>query len=613
MDPFQGRRWVIILILILIGLVFIFRLLFIQVLDTKWKDRAKNITLSEKSIQPPRGLIYDRNGKLLVSANQVYDIMVTPRDIGQIDTLALCSLLGITKSDFNQKIIKATSGYNVSYKASLFIEGMYKEDYAKISTALKKYSGFAAVRSSERGYPYQTAAHILGYIRKISKEQYNNHKNDKEPYFKNDYIGITGLESVYENELRGKRGKVYYLKDYKGNKKEQIQENKPVKGKNLYTTIDIDLQDLGERLMKNKLGCIVAIEPKTGEILSMVSAPSFNPSLLSGKNFSDNYKQLLNNDSLKPLINRPIYNDSYRPGSIFKLIQSLIALNEGVIKFNSYFPCNKQIIGCHNHEPPYNLKIAIQHSCNPYFYQVYKRLILRGENSNIFIDSRLGLEKWRKAVQKFGIGVKLKTDIPGVKKGLLPSLDFYDKWYGKNRWAFSTIYSNSIGEGEIGVSPIQMANLAAIIANRGYYYTPHLVKKIGENGTKKPEFLEKISTDIDSSYYSPVVDAMERVVLYGTARSAKIDSISVCGKTGTVENKSFNDHSVFIAFAPKNDPEIAIAVYVEYGTWGGTWAAPIASVMIEKYLKSTLSDRGKAKEKKIEKAIILNKNSDFTF
>ena len=235
MDPYQNRRWVIILILLLIGLVFVFRLLFIQVLDPKWKDRARRITHTEKSIQPPRGLIYDRNGKLLVSANQVYDIMITPREIGEIDTLALCSLFSITKEQFDQKIIAATSGYNVSYKASLFIEGMSKESYAKISNGLKKYSGFEALRSSERGYPFHNAAHILGYIRKISKKQYDNHKQDKEPYHKNDYIGITGLEKVYENQLRGKRGKIFYLQDYKGNKKEKIEENKPLMGKNLYT------------------------------------------------------------------------------------------------------------------------------------------------------------------------------------------------------------------------------------------------------------------------------------------------------------------------------------------------------------------------------------------
>ena len=613
MDPYQGRRWVIILILILIGLIFVFRLLFIQVFDSKWSDRAHVITHSEKSIQPPRGLVYDRNGLLLVSANQVYDIMVTPREIGEIDTISLCELFGINKDNFDNKIKKATSGYNVSYKASLFIEGMAKEDYAKISTGLRKYSGFNAIRSSERGYPMHNAAHILGYIRKISKKQYDHHKQDNEPYFKNDYIGITGLEKVYENELRGGRGKIFYLQDYKGNKKEKIEENQPIMGKNLFTTIDGNLQSLGEQLMKNKLGCIVAIEPKTGEILSMVSAPSFDPALLSGKNFSKNYKELLDNDTLKPLINRPIYNDSYRPGSIFKLIQALVALNDGVIKLNTGFICNKQIIGCHNHEPPLNLGIAIKHSCNPYFYQVYKRLILRGQETSVVKDSRLGLDKWRKSVQKFGLGLSLKTDIPGVKKGLLPSIEFYDKWYGKNRWAFSMIYSNSIGEGEIGVSPLQMANLAAIIANKGYYYTPHLVSKIGDNGTKKTEFLEINNTDVAAEHFQPIINAMEQVVLNGTARSAQIDSISLCGKTGTVENKSFNDHSVFIGFAPKDNPQIAIAVYVEYGTWGGTWAAPIASVMIEQYLNKKLSNKGIIKKKRIESAIILSKKSDFSF
>ena len=613
MDPYQGRRWVIILILILIGLIFVFRLLFVQVIGSKWSDRAHVITHSEKSIQPPRGLIYDRNGLLLVSANQVYDIMVTPREIGEIDTISLCDLFGINKAEFDNKIIRATSGYNVSYKASLFIEGMSKEDYAKISTGLRKYNGFNAIRSSERGYPMHNAAHILGYIRKISKKQYDHYKQEDEPYFKNDYIGITGLEKVYENQLRGERGKVFYLQDYKGNKKEKIEENKPIMGKNLFTTIDGDLQSLGEQLMKNKLGCIVAIEPKTGEILSMVSAPSFDPSLLSGKNFSSNYKDLSDNDTLKPLINRPIYNDSYRPGSIFKLIQALVALNDGVIKYNTGFTCNKQIIGCHNHEAPLNLGIAIKHSCNPYFYQVYKRLILRGQESSVFKDSRLGLDKWRNSVKKFGLGVQFKTDIPGVKKGLLPSIEFYDNWYGKNRWAFSTIYSNSIGEGEIGVSPLQMANLAAIIANKGYYFTPHLVRKIGDNGSKKAEFLNVNNTNVDTVHFQPIINAMEQVVLNGTARSAQIDSISLCGKTGTVENKSFNDHSVFIAFAPKENPQIAIAVYVEYGTWGGTWAAPIASVMIEQYLKKKLSEKGLIKKNKIESAIILSKTSDFSF
>lgn len=363
--------------------------------------------------------------------------------------------------------------------------------------------------------------------------------------------------------------------------------------------------------MQNKIGCIVAIEPSSGEILSMVSAPTYSPRGLVGRDFAKTWSELSKNDSLKPLLNRGVYNSNYRPGSIFKLVQALVAMQEGVITENTGFTCNKSLIGCHNHEHPSNIGIAIKHSCNPYFYQVYKRLIMRGESNSIFKDSRIGLTKWRDAVKSFGLGTKFDSDIPGVKRGNIPDTSFYDKWYGENRWAFSTIYSNSIGEGEIGVSPLQMANLAAILANKGFYYTPHLVKKIGEDGDKKDIFKQRHYTVVDSSYFTPVRNAMEQVVLSGTARQAQVDSIAVCGKTGTVENKSFNDHSVFIAFAPKDNPKIAIAVYVEYGTWGGTWAAPIASVMIEKYLKGQLSERGKKKEKRILDAVILTKDSDF--
>ena len=613
MDPYQNRRWVIIMIILLTGVVFIFRLFFLQVVNDKWKNRAHDISYSEKNIYPPRGLIYDRNGKLLVSANQVYDIMITPKEIGKNDTLKICKTFNITKEELLEKIVFASKGYNVNYKPSLFIQAMPKEEYAKISTQLKQFSGFKAIRSSQRGYPFHVAAHLLGYIRKISKEQYDTIDNQENPYNQNDYLGITGLEKVYENELRGSRGKVYYLQDYAGNIKEEVDKEYAHSGFNLHTTIDVELQVLGESLMNNKIGSIVAIEPKTGEILTMVSAPSYDPSLLSGKDFSDNYKELSNNDSLNPLLNRPVYNANYRPGSIFKLVQALIAMQHEVIRFSTSFECNKNIIGCHTHEPPINVGIAIKHSCNPYFYQVYRKLILRGIDRNIFIDSRIGLEQWKKDVNSFGLGVKLNSDISGIKKGLVPSADFYDNWYGKNRWAFSTIYSNSIGEGEIGVSPLQMANLASIIANKGYYITPHLVKSVGDKGHKKSEFHTKKLTNVASKYFEPVIDAMEQVVLEGTGKSAKIEGVSVCGKTGTVENKTFNDHSVFIAFAPKENPKIAIAVYVEYGKWGGTWAAPISSVMIEKYLKNNLSKIGEFKKTKIEKAIILNKHSDFSF
>lgn len=614
MDSYQNRKWVIIITIITIGFVFTFRLLFLQVLDDKWKDRAEDISYAKKVIQPPRGLIYDRNNKLLVAAEQVYDIFIIPKDIQELDSIKICKIFKLNIQQLRDKIKLACSGYNVSYKESIFIESMSKEEYSHISVKLKQISGFIVRRNTKRGYPQNIAAHILGYIRKISKKQYEEQRLDKESnYSINDYIGISGIEKIYEKELKGDRGKIIYLKDYAGNSKEIIDEELSKSGKNLYITIDSELQALGEKLMQNKIGSIVAIEPSSGEILAMVSAPTFKPELLSGKDFSSYYKMLSTNDSLKPLINRPIYNDNYRPGSIFKLVQSLIALQEGLINKNTGFICNKQIIGCHNHTSPSNITIAIKHSCNPYFYQVYKKLILRGFEKNIFLDSRIGLKKWKESMSKFGFGIQLETDIPGVKTGRIPSTNFYDNWYGKNRWAFSTIYSNSIGEGEIGVSPLQMANLAAIIANKGYYYTPHFMKKIGKNGDKNQKFKIKYNTGVQEEHFISVINAMEQVVKSGTGTAAQIDSVNVCGKTGTVENKNFNDHSVFIAFAPKENPKIAIAVYVEYGKWGGTWAAPISSVMIEKYLKNNLSKIGELKKTKIEKAIILNKHSDFSF
>lgn len=621
MDPYQNRRWVIILSIIAVAIVMIVRLLYLQVLDDKWANRSEEITHSEKSLKPSRGLIYDRNGVLLVEASQVYDIYVTPDEIGETDTMKLCEVFDLTKEEFDKKIEKANA--YASYKASVFIEGMHKDDYAKIAHYLPEIEGFYEERNTQRGYPEHVAAHVLGYIGIISKEEYEADKASEDPYYTmNDYIGKSGIELIYEKELRGKRGVVSYLKDRLGNEKEDLYSESAQAGANLYTTLDVDLQKYGEKLMGNKVGCIVAIEPSTGEILSMVSAPFYDPELFVGRDFGKNYAKINKEDSLglKPLINKGIYNDTYRPGSIFKLVEALIGMHEGVIQPNTSIPCNKGWIHCHNHPSPTNVSIAIQHSCNPYFYQVYKRLIQRGEDPSIFKDSRLGIEKWAEAVRSFGLGVKLGTDIPGVKTGRIPDANYYDNEfpskanpYGKHAWAFSTIYSNSIGEGEIGVSPLQMANLAAIIANRGYYYTPHLVRKIGENGEKRKEFQEKHYTVVEEEYFDPVVNAMEQVVLNGTAKRARIDDIAVCGKTGTVQNKAddINDHSVFIAFAPKDDPKIAVAVYVEYGTWGGTWAAPIASLMIEKYLKGELSEKGKKKEERVVSTSILYKNQKF--
>ena len=355
--------------MLVVTLVFGVRLLYIQVLNDDWKNRAEQITHHKVTIHPARGLLYDRNGELLVAVNQVYDILVTPKDVKDIDTAQFCSLFEISKKEFLQKIEYACTGYNVSYKASAFIESMSKEEYSRIVPNLKSFNGFDSKRRTNRGYPYGVAAHVLGYVRKISAEQYSKDQNAGEKYYnQNDYVGVTGLEKVYEKELRGERGSAFFLRDYAGNDKTNLEENYAIAGHNLYTSLDVKLQAYGELLMTNKLGSIVAIEPATGEILTLISAPSFDPNKLSGREFSENYKELLNNDTLKPIINRPIYNDNYRPGSIFKLVQALIAMQEGVIFENTGFMCNKRLINCHNHEHPSNIQIAIKHSCNPYFY-----------------------------------------------------------------------------------------------------------------------------------------------------------------------------------------------------------------------------------------------------
>jgi penicillin-binding protein 2 len=610
MQNSQNRALVVIIAFLVVGIIFVLRLFFIQVLDDTWAKRAEEISFAKRSIKPARGLIFDRNGDVLVASTPVYNILVTPNKIKDFDTLTFCNLLGISYESFLRKIELASTGYNKPFLQSVFEKDISAEDFSRIAPLLISFKGFEFEINSERSYPASVAPHVLGYIREVSQEYLDA---DTTKYYRpRDKIGINGIEQFYEYELRGERGFRHFLKDSKGKEKKEVEAVYAIAGKNLYSTIDKNLQAYGELLMSNKIGSIVAIDPSTGEILAMVSAPTYNPNNLTGRDFGKYWNELSRNDSLKPLINRSIYNDSYRPGSIFKLVQSLVAMQMGVITEDTGFPCNKALVGCHNHPPANNVKIAIQHSCNPYYFNVYRRVIMQGKSKSNFIDSRIGLTEWRNHVTSFGLGVKLDTDIPGIKKGRIPDTAFYDRWYGKNRWAFSTIYSNSIGEGELGVSPLQMANLAAIIANRGYYYTPHLVRKISENGSKKKEYLEKHYTSVDPKYFMPVVDAMEQVVISGTGRQAQVDSVSVCGKTGTVQNEKFNDHSVFIAFAPKDNPKIAIAVYVEYGTWGGTWAAPIASLMIEKYLKGEIkSAKGKAKEERALNTPILSKHARF--
>ena len=602
MNKLDGRKFVVGLIFLAIGLIFVIRLFNIQVLNEEYKLDSDNNVLREITLYPARGLVYDRNNKLLVYNEAAYDIMVVPNQLEPLDTAVFCKMLDITKEDLITSVQKAREFS--SFKPSVFEKEISSMAFASIQEKLFKYPGFFVQTRTLRKYPENSAAHILGYIGEV-----NQSTVDKDPYYHpGDYIGKSGIEYSYEQVLRGKRGAKRVLVDVhnreKGSYKDGIYDTLAITGKRINTSLDIVLQQYGELLMNNKKGSIVAIEPSSGEILTLVSSPTYNPNMLVGRAVKKNYP-VLSQDTLSPLFNRALMAQ-YPPGSIFKLIQALIAMDEGVITPNTGFSCNKSLVGCHNHPAAGSVASSVKMSCNPYYYNVFKRLIQRGKHRSIFKDSEVGLKHWSNRVKKFGLGQRLPTDLPSIKSGSVPSVAFYDNWYGEGRWAFSTIYSLSIGQGEMQVIPLQMANLAAILANRGHYYTPHLIKNIDGTNSIPDIYLKKNETDIDQQYFEYVIDGMQGVVEEpgGTARRARIDGITVCGKTGTAQNPHGEDHSVFIAFAPRENPKIAIAVYVENSGAGGTWAAPIASLMIEKYLTDSISNT--LKEERILNANLLD-------
>lgn len=602
MNQYDNRKFVILAIFLLIGIVFVLRLFYIQVIDDTYMLSAENQSLLKITQYAPRGLIYDRNEELLVYNEAAYDLMVVPKKVKNIDTVKFCELLGIEKEIFISRMQKARK-YSY-HKESTFEKQLTASTYAEISEKLYMFPGFYGQKRTLRKYPNQIAGHILGYLSEVDERMLTQDPT----YRKGDYTGVSGIERTYEKELRGQSGELIYTRDkynvVQGSYKDGAYDIIAVPGQPLYSTIDSKIQKYGEELMNNKKGTIVAIEPSTGEILALISSPTYDPNLLVGSERTKNYAALAKNDSLNPLFNRALMA-KYPPGSIFKIIQALVALQEGAITLNTGFVCAKNLVGCHNHPNAGNVKQAVQFSCNPYFYNVFRRLIQPGKYSNIFKDSEIGLGNWQQHVMSFGLGQPIPIDIYGIKFGSIPGPDLYNRLYGYHRWAFTTIYSVSIGQGEVELVPIQMANLAAIIANKGYYYTPHFIKKIGKTGDKRDIYKEKHYTTIDSSHFSPIIDAMQAVVeeAGGTARKARIDSITVCGKTGTVENPHGEDHSVFMAFAPKENPKIAIAVYVENAGFGGTWAAPISSLIIEKYLKGKIKDS--EKEKRILEANFL--------
>ncbi|MBI9037155.1 MAG: penicillin-binding protein 2 [Bacteroidales bacterium] len=581
-DSYKARKYVIISIIMLMGFIFVVRLFFLQIVDNEYKLSAENNVLRYVVQYPARGLIYDRSDNLLVYNEAAYDLLIVPKQLKDFDTTELCQLLDIEKHELIENILKARK-YSY-YKPSIFLEQITSENYGRLQEKLYKFNGFYVQKRTLRKYPYKNAAHILGYVGEVNQ---NEIKKDK--YYKQgDYIGKSGIEKSYEKELRGKKGLKIRLVDVfnriKGSYKDGRFDTLAEAGKNLQISLDIELQQYGEMLMKNKKGSIVAIEPASGEILALVSTPSYDPNLLIGRVRSENYKKL-SKDSLQPLFNRATMAQ-YPPGSTFKLINALIGLEENVLTRNTKYSCNglnTKPIGCsHDHFSPLKLISAIELSCNPYFWNVFKSIIENPKYSN----TKEAYDNWRKYVKSFNIGEKFNTDISNQTKGFIPLDTYYNKYYGKNHWKALTIRSLAIGQGEILLSPLQLANTAAIIANSGFYYPPHFFKTIDDENELKPEFVKKVNTIFKKKHFKTIIEGMFQVYEgeHGTARWFKNDSIQICGKTGTSQNPHGENHSIFIAFAPKDNPRIAISVVVENSGSGAKWAAPIATLMIEKYL-----------------------------
>lgn len=579
----ENRIIIIQLAIFIIGFIFLTKLFFIQVIDSSYKEEADNNVIQRVTEYPYRGVISDRNNKLLVANTAVYDLILVPKKFKANGNLTLfCELLGITLEDFESRM-KAATKYS-SVKPSTFFEQMSDIKFAHIQDLLSDFPGMYVQARTVRNYPQSIAANALGYIGEISKEKIE--LVGKNNYKSGDYIGISGIESFYEPQLRGVRGVKYLLVNVRGVEKGRFKngayDTASVPGKDVMASLDFDLQTYAEKLMKNKIGSLVAIEPATGEVLAFVSAPFYDPNSLTGEMFSKNYNTLVK-DSLKPLFNRGL-QAQYPPGSIFKTINALYALQNHLIDTTTVLICNKGMIACHSKHTLVDFMASIQTSCNPYYWQVYRKILAQGFSTNAFKDSKLGYDHWREHVLKFGLSAKTQIDLPNEKKGMVPTSNYYDKVYGVNRWQFSTVYSLGIGQGELGITPVQMANVACILANRGFYYAPHLIKSIGSNKMLDSTYTIKHETGVEKKYYTAVVNGMERVVRSGTGFLARSKEGIACGKTGTVENPHGADHSVFIGFAPKDNPKIAIAVIIENSGFGAEWAAPISGLIFAKYL-----------------------------
>lgn len=599
MQELQAGKYQVIKILsILCALVLVLALARIQLFNPDYSSRASSITLNQRTIYPARGLFYDRTGKIMVINSPTYDLYVTYKDVSpSMDTALFCSLLQIDKARFESQLEKDWKAKKYSKSVPfIFLKSIPPEIFLPFQENLFRFPGFRGELRSIRAYPVNFAANILGYISEVSDEDIEISEGEYKP---GDYIGAAGIEKYYEQDIKGQNGVEFILKDNLGREvgsfEQGKKDRKAISGKDIQLSIDLDLQKFGDSLMKNKVGSIVAIEPSSGELLCMLTAPSYDPNLMSVHNNRGLAYSYLLRDSLKPLFDRSS-NAKYPPGSIIKPVLALISLQEGVLSSGTAHPCAGAYYyktvryGCHIHPHPFNLSVALQHSCNAYFIQSFRDLIeIKG-----FSKPKYGLDLLVKYLGNFGLGKPLYSDVVTESNGFIPTPEYYTRLYKTDQWRSTYFVSVGIGQGELELTTLQMANLAAIISNRGFYYTPHLVKAIRstDGSAVIPEaFQVKHDVSIDKRHFTSVIDGMEMAVRAGTAAKAFFPGIQICGKTGTSQNPHGEDHSVFFAFAPKDKPKIAIAVYVENAGWGGEVAAPIASLMIEKYLNDTISRR----------------------
>ena len=593
------------------ALILISKLFVIQIIDDKYKLDAENNSMVYSIIYPTRGIIHDRNGKILVGNKVAYDLLVTPREVEEFDTLGLAKVLDISPDVIRDKMAEYRKNRRrIGWQSVVMLKQIPQETYMKFAEVAYRFPGFRGQARSIREYPYNAGGNLLGYVSEVDARYLKNHPDE---YKSGDYAGMTGIEAAREKELRGEKGYTIWLRNSKNRIESRYRDGEmdkeAIPGKDITTTIDAELQHYGQMLMQNKVGSLVAIEPSTGEILTMVSSPGIDVEMLA--DIGQHYGEISSNP-YKPMFNRAV-QAPYPPGSVFKLVNGLIGLEEGVVTPQTHYPCSmgykfgKNKLGCHAHKSPLSFEESIMMSCNAYYCYILRDLLENGKYGTIGV----AMDKWQEYVKSFGFGQKLGSDFPSELGGFIPGSGYYNKVYGKGGWKATTVISLSIGQGEIGTTPLHMANLCATIANRGFYYIPHIIKD-SENVMIEDKYKERHYTMVDTTHFPKVVGGMYRAVNSGfgsggTASIAAVKGLEICGKTGTAQNPHGSDHSVFICFAPKDNPKIAVAAYVENGGFGATYAAPIASLLTEMYLNKEISEERKYLEERMMQSNLMDR------